>query len=275
MKKKIFTAAMLTVAALTLVVATVLATIAYMTSSTAVSNTFTVGDVKIEMFESKVNSDGIRVDASGNPLAEDATVVKNADGNSYHLKPGKSYIKDPTIYINSTSDDCYLFIKTRNQISNLEDGNVVSDGEDTTSDNLTMREQLLKNGWIMLYTTETGEVIYCYSGEKYTGEGVPSEDRNLTDKVAVPVAVNKTAGATTEVDLFETFTIDADADVSKSGGAKVTITAFAIQNEGFTITEDVGTKAFMMRLWNIVSGEFTFENVIIPEEDITGTTVNP
>ncbi|MBR6675742.1 MAG: hypothetical protein IKL24_00225 [Clostridia bacterium] len=267
MKKKLLTAALLTVTALTLVVATVFVTIAYMTSSTAVSNTFTVGDVKIEMFESKVNSDGVRVDAGGNPLAEGADIVKDADGNSYHLKPGKSYIKDPTIYINSTSDDCYLFIKTRNQIAEIEDGNNVPDGADKDADALTMREQLLANGWVLLYETDGGEVIYCYKGSGAL----------TSDIIATPVAVDKTPGNKTAIDLFENFTVDVDADVSRSGGAKVTITAFAIQNDGFSgaISETVGTKAFMMRLWNIVSGEFTFENVVIPEADIQGTALNP
>ena len=76
MKKKLLTTTILVIAAIALVASTMLATIAYLTSSTAVSNTFTVGDVKIEMYESKVNPDGEKIDPD--------SPAKTADGNSYH-----------------------------------------------------------------------------------------------------------------------------------------------------------------------------------------------
>lgn len=251
MKKKLFTICVLLLSAVTLVVASVYTTLAYLSSSTAVSNTFTVGNVMIEMFETKVNPDGTPVDNNG---------IKDADGNSYHLVPGKSYTKDPSIFISAESDSCYIFIKTRNQISHLEDGNVNPTGDDAP----TMREQLLAKGWVKLYEIHPGtantEVIYCYKG---SGEV-------SGDVIATPVA-KSTNGQKVRVDLFDTFTIDSDVDVSKSGGAKVTITAFAIQDDGFKITDTKGSTAFMMRLWNIVSGEFDFESVVIPESDIPTT----
>ena len=55
MKKKLITAALLTVAAITLVVATVFTTLAFLADSSAVSNTFTVGNVGIDMKESPVD----------------------------------------------------------------------------------------------------------------------------------------------------------------------------------------------------------------------------
>lgn len=250
MKKKLLTTTILVIAAITLVVSTMLATIAYLTSSTAVSNTFTVGDVKITMFESKVNSDGEIINPADG---------KTADGNSYHLSPGRTYVKDPSIFIDSTSDDCYLFIKTRNQIAHLEDGNL----NPVEDDALTMREQLLKHGWKPLYRTETDETIYCYKGD-------------ATDNPAFATYVTKPTNTKKQIDLFDNFTIDTKADISKSGGAKVTITAFAIQTKGIDISNDItaGSFEYMCKLWNIVSGEFSFENVIIPDTAIQAGAPN-
>ena len=61
MKKKLLTAMILTLAAVALVVATVFTTIAYLTASSAVSNTFTVGNVAITMFETKVDENGVQM----------------------------------------------------------------------------------------------------------------------------------------------------------------------------------------------------------------------
>ena len=126
MKKKLLTASLLTLCAIALVVGSVLTTIALLTASSGVSNVFTVGKISIAMWESKVNSDGKLVDASGNlivdangNLLEGKTPVK-VDTNSYHLVPGKTYVKDPTIYIQSgvldanVIDNMYLFVKSSN-----------------------------------------------------------------------------------------------------------------------------------------------------------------
>lgn len=258
MKKKLLSAVMLTVAAIALVVASVLATIAYMTSSTAVSNTFTVGNVGITMFESKVNPEGQRVHADGTPLASGDPIVKDVDGNSYHLIPGRSYIKDPTIYVDAASDNCYLFIKTRNQIAHLEDGNVPDSG----NNNPTMRKQLEDHGWVRIYTFNDGESIYCYKGTGTIESG--------SNKIATPVEVDKltTQRPDRGIDLFDTFTIDPQADVTKSGSATVTITAFAIQYDGFQLNYPAGSASFMMSLWNIINGEYESVSSPIPQEAV-------
>lgn len=81
-------ALLLTFCAVLLVVASVLGTIAYLTSQDEVKNTFTVGQVAINLDEAKVNPDG--------------TPVANADrvkANSYKLLPGHTYTKDPTVTV--------------------------------------------------------------------------------------------------------------------------------------------------------------------------------
>lgn len=85
---------LLLVLCLVLVVsATVMGTLAYLTDQTAeVKNTFTVGKVDIDLFET--NDDGDHVMA-----------------NEYQLIPGATYAKDPTVEVTDDSEDCYLFVK--------------------------------------------------------------------------------------------------------------------------------------------------------------------
>lgn len=82
-----------------LVAATVLGTFAYLTSQDSVVNTFTVGNVRIELDETKVTPDGVPVD--------NANRVKE---NNYHLIPGKTYVKDPAVTVKAGSEESYIRI---------------------------------------------------------------------------------------------------------------------------------------------------------------------
>lgn len=93
MKKKLTT-----VLAIVLVVAlSVAGTYAYLTSKTAtITNTFTVGNVKIDLAETwntDTNNDG------------------KADAWQAQLIPGKEYTKDPVVTVKGGSEKCYLFVK--------------------------------------------------------------------------------------------------------------------------------------------------------------------
>lgn len=93
-KRKVLT---MVLCAVLLVSATMFATIAYLKSEDKVNNTFTVGDVKITLDETKVNEDGTPV--------QGAARVKE---NRYKLIPGHEYIKDPTVTVKANSEDCYV-----------------------------------------------------------------------------------------------------------------------------------------------------------------------
>lgn len=85
--------------------------LAYFTDVDAVTNTFTVGNVDIELDEADVKPDG--------------TYEKEHDdrvkANEYHLIPGHTYIKDPTVTVKAGSEDAYvrMLVKVEN-IENLE-----------------------------------------------------------------------------------------------------------------------------------------------------------
>lgn len=76
-------------------------TVAWLTSTTgAVTNTFTYGDINIELFEHNY-------DAATNTLGE--TEVKAV--NNYKIIPGVNLPKDPTVRVKGGSEACWLFVK--------------------------------------------------------------------------------------------------------------------------------------------------------------------
>lgn len=93
-------ALLLTLCAVLLVAASVLGTMAYLTSTDTVTNTFTVGKVEIKLDEAKVTADGIPVESA-------ARVTEN----SYKLMPGNTYTKDPTVTVKAGSEASYVRMK--------------------------------------------------------------------------------------------------------------------------------------------------------------------
>ena len=121
------------------------ATLAYLTSTTdVVTNTFTVGNVKITLDEADVTVLGVK--ETENRVTE----------NDYHLLPAHSYIKDPTVHIDDESEDCWLFVKVTNDIADIEDATTIAD-------------QMKVLGW----TKVDGETnVYAYKEIVSAGEDV-------------------------------------------------------------------------------------------------------
>ena len=100
-------ALLLVLCAVMLVVASVVGTIAYFTDSESVVNTFAVGKVGLKLDEAKVNEVGQPIDEDGN-VVEDLAKAKRVIENSYHLLPGHTYTKDPTVTVDAGSDEAYV-----------------------------------------------------------------------------------------------------------------------------------------------------------------------
>lgn len=100
----------LVLCAVMLVASSVLATMAYLTAQTdVVKNTFTVGNVVIDLDEAKVDVYGDEV--------EGADRVK---ANEYKLIPGHNYTKDPIVYVEKGSEPAYVFVKVANGLEAIE-----------------------------------------------------------------------------------------------------------------------------------------------------------
>ena len=92
--KKVKKVLLLLLCAALLVGATVAGTVAYLTDRDTVKNTFTVGQVYIELHE------------TGEQTRGDMSV-----GLDLHLLPGKPVEKDPTVTVNANSEPCYVRMK--------------------------------------------------------------------------------------------------------------------------------------------------------------------
>lgn len=125
---------LLSLCAVLLVVSTVFATMAFLTSKDQVTNTFTVGNVKITLDEAKVDLYG---------ESEGESRVK---ANTYKLIPGHSYTKDPTVHVASGSEDCWLFVKLENGLKDI-----IAD--------TTVEAQMTAKGWACI---DTSNNIWAY-----------------------------------------------------------------------------------------------------------------
>lgn len=75
-------------------------TMAWLTASTdEVTNTFSVGDIDIDLKEHKYDAD------TGKLLKEEVL------NNEYYFVPGSTFPKDPFVSVDEKSEDCYLFVK--------------------------------------------------------------------------------------------------------------------------------------------------------------------
>jgi hypothetical protein len=88
-------ALVLTGAATLALTATVGGTLAWLIAEDTVTNTFTYGDINIELTETDTGLD-----------ADD-----NDKTNEYEMVPGNFIDKDPTVIVEADSEDCYLFVQ--------------------------------------------------------------------------------------------------------------------------------------------------------------------
>lgn len=215
-------AMLMTLCAIILVVATVFGTMAYLTSTDEVNNTFTVGNVKITLDEAKV-------DTNGSPV-EGAARVKV---NDYKLLPGHTYTKDPTIHVDAASEDC--FIRAKVTLTNAKEwidiatkyaDNKVENIIKGTDDNIWWVSQPAVDE-----TANTVTYTFVYKNESHTDElgkriwtSTDSKDLVLFNEIAIP------GGLTND-------------ELAAVGSSKITVVAEAIQADGFA-NADAAWKAF-------------------------------
>lgn len=209
---------LLAVAMLLAAVISITATIAYLKSQTdVVPNAFAVGKVKISLDEAKVNEDGVPVDENGNEVAlENAPRVLK---NEYKLIPGRTYVKDPTVYVEEGSEDCIVFVLLcmPKSLKSVYDRYI--------------EPQITDNGWSLTgYTVPDGAV----GSEEFGKVFAYKQGRPVSENTAIP--------------LFNSITIDKSVTQDQLKGLdlnEIKITAFAFQNEG---TDDM----FVRDVWNII-----------------------
>lgn len=120
--KKATKTLLLMLCAVVLVVSSVLGTVAYLTDTKSVENTFTVGNVTIELKEKPMNVETGKVTTGD--------LVNGFDvNNAIKFIPGRAIEKQPVITVGSTSEDCWLFVKVEDTKDILNCGQFVTTDE--------------------------------------------------------------------------------------------------------------------------------------------------
>lgn len=200
MKKKKKVVLTLLCAAL-LVFASVMGTMAYLTSTDTATNTFTVGNVSIKLDEAKANTDGTLV------TGDEAGRVK---ANTYKLLPGHTYNKDPMVTVLKGSESSYIKLNV-----------VVTKSAELDAigvDLLTTFKGYDSANWIYKGNTED-KTANTRTYEFWYKETVAAPDADvaldaLFDQIVVPGTITNAQLATIE-------------------GMTITVTAHAIQADGF------------------------------------------
>lgn len=183
--------ALLTIcSALVLVGLTAGVTVAYLTSTDSVTNTFTVGaGVTIALDEAQTGTDGVAV-----------TPAKRVQANTYELTPGHTYVKDPTVHVKG--QDCYVFVTVTNGIANIE--------ADTTIAN-----QMAAKGWKVV---DASKNLYVYAADNDTKTAVSGTDAKPTDLVVFENFTVKTTETQTSLADYANKTIVINAYAVQKDG---------------------------------------------------------
>ena len=228
-----------------IVATTVFSTVAYLTATASVTNTFTVGKVMLTLTEAAVDTNGKKV-----------TTGERVHSNNYHLVPNKTYDKDPVITIDASSELSYMFIVVRNDLEDIECKHSEHVGTEAGQHNAPIADQLAANGWKYVETRSTGKV-YVYVGV--------DENGNPGD-TPLPVKGNQDDLNANRYVLFRTFSIDEHANITDAyAKARVTINALAIQAD--TLVNANAAWAALIEAYPEVAG--TLENTNTTEGGTT------
>lgn len=201
-------ALLLTFCAVLLVVASVLGTIAYLTANDKVTNTFTVGQVAINLDEAKVTEDGKAV-----------TPAERVKENRYKLLPGHTYTKDPTVTVLKGSESSYIKMTVTFTMAKELDTIFAPDGANLTS--------IFKD-----YDNDT----WLYKGNtKNTTANTRTYEFWYKEAVGAPTANVKLKA------LFDSITVPNDItgkQLATIQGMKITVNAYAIQADGFKTAKE-------------------------------------
>ena len=184
-------------------------TIAYLTSTDEVVNTFTVGNVRIKLDEADVDEYGEQLYDS-----ETGSPAPRVKANSYKLIPGHTYTKDPTVTVLSGSEESYIKMTVTVTKSDVLDDIFAPNGADLTS----IFDGYDGTTWIYKDITEDNEnKTRTYEFWYKETVAAPTADIALDalfDSITVPGNINNDQLATIE-------------------GMTITVNAYAIQADGF------------------------------------------
>ena len=203
-QKKLRKALLLISCAALLVCITVGVTVAYLTDTAEVKNTFTVGNVQITLDEANTDNDQYEVDG------KTVTPERDAQNDYTSIKPGDKLAKDPTVTVLKDSEDCYV-----RAIVTLTKGNAIYE---------------LPSSFKIEECFDIG-TNWEYKSEKYD-----SAKGTYTYEFWYKGIVAKNTADNTLQPLFTTVTVPSaltNEELATLNGMEINVEAHAIQADGF------------------------------------------
>lgn len=200
-------------------------TVAYLTDQEKVLNTFTVGQVQITLDEAEVTPDG-------QPVVPENRVTEN----EYHLIPGVSYTKDPTVTVGEGSERSYIrMILTVYNKSAVDE--IIANTKNSLTDYADLLDGWDEETWIykgfalnepenaISFEFRYKEPVSGFVTDSETGETVKGEVKldALFDGITVPSTLNGE-------ELKKLY----------DGNFKMEVEAHAIQATGFNAVTEPG-----------------------------------
>ncbi|MBQ8603509.1 MAG: hypothetical protein IJ410_01510 [Oscillospiraceae bacterium] len=185
------------------------ATLAWLKDSTTeVVNTFTYGDINIELDEADSDND---TDDS------DVTVPGRDKNNEYKMLPGATIAKDPKVWVKDGSEACWLFVEiTKSTSPNFDDYMTfeIADGWDLVE----------TNGNISVYSRSVASLVESTADESFAVL--------KNDQVSVKETVTKAD--------FEALDADKNGTVEKDELPTLTFKAYAVQSANLKLADGTG-----------------------------------
>ena len=205
-------------------------TIAYLTDKEAVTNTFTVGNVKIKLTETAVNEAGVPVDEKGITQADStdanwkAAVIEANDStpveNKYKLIPGMSYTKDPAVTLLEGSEESYVRMRVTVTYNTEADAILATYGYES---------------WFDFRDDDDWDNATLISTEKTDTQTVRTYEFRYKKAVGALEADNALPALFTKIKIPGTIN---NEELAKLANLSIAVEAHAMQAAGFDDAED-------------------------------------
>lgn len=225
-------ALLLSMCAVLLVAVSILGTIAYLTDKDTVTNTFTVGSVGLKLDEADVKTDG----------SYETDHDERVQENEYHLLPGHTYIKDPTVTVDAGSEDAYVRMVVT--VENIDQLKLALPNSGATAKYYGADGTFLLQ---MLCVDKNGTCTWDKDIWKMHGYTESTDGKNGIYEFRYKEIVAKSENATVLPDLFTHITVPGEIDnthLAYLKDVKIVVNAHAIQADGFENDEAGAWTAF-------------------------------
>jgi len=239
--------------AVLLVVGSIFGTLAYLTDTETVTNTFTVGNVGLTLDEAKVDDMGdvLKYDETeksyvkvakvdGESIADYIAKGDRVKENSYHLLPGHTYVKDPTVTVDANSEESYVRMMVK--VENIDQLKLAfTDAQYYGTDGVFLLQLLCLDDDNGVCTWDSTKWLM----KNYTESTSSTTDEATQDTTTVTTGtyefryyqtVAKSDSATKLPALFTHITVPGTVDndsLALLNTVQIKVTAHAIQADGF------------------------------------------